>query len=103
MATDVQEQTDDIISITVDPSSISEPRYNTEGLILNETYLTGTLTVQTAAVAAFAAFIMSGVTFSCKIKKGETTTFFSYSGTQSVQAIIDLINGAKSVLFTNNK
>jgi hypothetical protein len=86
-------QTDVLASVTWDNISVD----GSEG----GTHLTGTLTVTTALTAAFAVFILAGVTFNVTSStRGSTRVRFSYSGTRSAQAIKDLFVAGASLFFS---
>lgn len=66
-----------------------------------ETYLSGTVTVGTALIAAFSVFVLAGVRFQVNSNtNGQTRVNFSYSGSQSVQQIKDLLVAGKELLFS---
>ncbi|HEY3568614.1 MAG TPA: hypothetical protein VGP73_11835 [Thermoanaerobaculia bacterium] len=64
------------------------------------TFLVGTLTVGTALSAAFTYFVLSGVRFQItRAPVGGTTVDFTYSGTQSANAIKDLLTAGAQILL----
>ena len=100
MTTDIQTQDDDVVSVTLDTSSNLERQSTTERLNLKGPTTRGILLVKTAAKAAFPYFIMSGIKFDCSIKKGETSTSFSYNGPESADKVTAALK-ATTVLFTD--
>ncbi|MBC9034706.1 hypothetical protein IAG41_20140 [Sphingomonas sp. JC676] len=63
------------------------------------TFLTGSITVGVALTATFAFFALSGVYFTVTSVTGGTTVNFTYNGTQSAQAIHDLLVTGAQVIF----
>jgi hypothetical protein len=67
---------------------------------VNQTHLSGTVTVATALTAAFTIFVLGGVTFILSgSTAGATTVHFSYNGTQSVQALQALFTAGAQLAF----
>jgi hypothetical protein len=64
------------------------------------TYLTGQITVSQAVTAAFAFFVLSGVTFAIdENARGQRTFKFSYSGPEAAKKIKSLFKAGATLLF----
>lgn len=64
------------------------------------TFISGTLTVNAALLAAFSTFVLSGVEFQITSAPARGTTIsFNYSGTRSAQAIKDLFTAGAKILL----
>ncbi len=77
-------------------------RWNKKGAE-NDTFLSGTITVQTAVAVGFAVFVLSGVYFSVQKITGGTTVDFTYNGTQSAEFIKSLLVAGAEVIFQQKK
>jgi len=71
-----------------------------DAALLTNTFLTGTITVTAALTAAFTYFVLSGVQFTVTGTSGQGTSVnFSYNGTQSAQAIQNLLVAGAQIVF----
>lgn len=61
--------------------------------------ITGTVTVATALVGAFAYFVLSGTTFDILSTRGGTSFRFRYSGPMASQAVKDLFRAGAQLAF----
>ncbi len=85
-------QTDELKSVHWDKQTVL--------VDVNQTHLSGTVTVAAALTAAFTIFVLGGVTFILSgSTAGATTVHFSYNGTQSVQALQALFTAGAQLAF----